>query len=546
MILAVIGIGAILASTSVAHANVYATNIKLNGSLTNTSVSAGSAVTITYILNEPASAGVTVKILRDTTVVRSIEIAAGAAGANRGLNTVTWDGKDNGGQNVAAGTYSVSVNARSTGFAAWANTTDDNADGTQVWEGRGIGVVRDPTNLYYGRVLVGNSQAHDGTWLGYQVGILKCNADSSYADEGGFSTGGYSWAGDAFSPWHLEVSDDNYVYVNDWTGSGLIYRWDPTMEPTNMLAVLRTDNYPWAGVNMSGPAIFGTGTNTTVWMADIHWPGSAGIIKWAVTNDGTLAPNDMGMIVVGIGLETNLTLYPYDVALDKYGNIYTVQYRANPGDPSSRVLRFPAYDPTTNGYQAELTADWAIGTADDTMGGATGIAVDPTGTYVAVAFRGIAPTSGRTNGCTQIFYATNGVLVTNLDCGVTISGYRTHQDTDCAWDAVGNLYYIDNYFGCWRAVSPPGANQATTVAVPKLEIVQALVVNRLQYSSGTVTIDFAGSSSDTAGSFKVLSAAKLTDTFTEASGAQVTLVSPGVFRATVPATNPAQFYRIMK
>ncbi len=184
------------------------------------------------------------------------------------------------------------------------------------------------------------------------------------------------------------------------------------------------------------------------------------------------------------------------------------------------------------------------------MNDALGISVDPTGTYVAVAFRGYPLTGGgRTNGCTQIFYATNGALVTNIDLGFTISGNTTHQDTDCAWDAVGNLYYIDNYFGCWRAVSPPGANQATTVAVPKLEVLQPpqpLVIGTLQVSGQTVTINFTGSSSDPAGVFKVLSSGTVNGSFTEASGASVSLVSPGVFRATVPAPNPTQFYRIMK
>ena len=43
-----------------ARANVYATNIKLNGSLTNVTIVQGAGVAIRYVLNEPASAGVTV------------------------------------------------------------------------------------------------------------------------------------------------------------------------------------------------------------------------------------------------------------------------------------------------------------------------------------------------------------------------------------------------------------------------------------------------------------------------------------------------------
>jgi hypothetical protein len=39
-----------------------------------------------------------------------------------------------------------------------------------------------------------------------------------------------------------------------------------------------------------------------------------------------------------------------------------------------------------------IVPDVAVGLNDDAMGGARGIAVDPTGTYVAVAFSGFAAT----------------------------------------------------------------------------------------------------------------------------------------------------------
>lgn len=295
---------------------------------------------------------------------------------------------------------------------------------------------------------------------------------------------------------------------------------------------------------MSGPAILGTGTNTTIWMADANYPNSIGIYRFNVGENGTCAQDDAGIQVVGVG--TSLTLYPYDVALDKAGNIYTVQFRQNIGDISPRVMRFAAYDPSTNGFMPQYEAEWAIGQSDDTMGRASGLAVDPTGTYLAVAFRGITPASGATNGCTQIFYATNGALVTNLDLGITISGYTTHQNTDCDWDAVGNVYYIDNYYGCWRAFSPPGANQASTVAVPKLIVTQPLQITSFGVSGGTATVNFSGATTDPAGAFKVLGSETVNGTYAEITTANVTAVTPGVFKATVPVSAPFQFFRIQK
>ena len=129
-----------------------------------------------------------------------------------------------------------------------------------------------------------------------------------------------------------------------------------------------------------------------------------------------------------------------------------------------------------------MTATWAVGAGDDTYAGAHGLAVDPTGTYVAVACLGLSLVSGGyINGSTTIFYATNGAVVTNVDLGLSIPSKRTtnsvppldptqHTDTDCDWDAVGNLYYLDAWPGVWRAVSPPGTNQATTVALPIVQV----------------------------------------------------------------------------
>src|SRR5664279_5461822 len=82
------------------RANVYATNIKLNGELLNATAAQGSDVSISYILNEPASAGVTINVMSNAVVVRTIDITGGTDGAFTGLNTVTWDGKDAGGSNV--------------------------------------------------------------------------------------------------------------------------------------------------------------------------------------------------------------------------------------------------------------------------------------------------------------------------------------------------------------------------------------------------------------------------------------------------------------
>ena len=394
-----------------AHANVFASNVKINGGVTNVAVAQGTSLTISYILNEPASSGVTIKILSGATAVRTITITGGSAGTTRGLNTVTWSSKNDSSGNVPEGNYSISITAASSGYSGWTVTTDDNNDGNYSWEARGIAVDRNTNSPYYGRAFVGNSYDNSlngaSPLLGDYLGIQKLNADGSYADEGGFSDGGVAWRGGGFAPWKIRVSDDDKVYVMDFYGNGEVYRFDPVISTNSTLHVLREDNDGTS--ELSGMAIAGKGASTQLWMTDDHGLG-AGILKFAVTADGTCATNDTGTTMVGVG--GSLDSAPYAVALDKSGNVYCVQNCQSQGGLSPRVFRFPAYDPGTNGGVPVTHADWSVPASDDTAG-AQGIAVDPTGTYVAGCFWGYWM-SLYTDGNLKIYYAAQGKVVTNL------------------------------------------------------------------------------------------------------------------------------------
>src|SRR5215469_14406676 len=89
----VFGLPLLLTYAPLCRGNVYATNIKINGSLSKATIPSGGSAQISYILNEPASGGVVIHILSSTALVRTISIAAGAPGAFRGTNVVAWDGK---------------------------------------------------------------------------------------------------------------------------------------------------------------------------------------------------------------------------------------------------------------------------------------------------------------------------------------------------------------------------------------------------------------------------------------------------------------------
>jgi hypothetical protein len=532
-----------------ARANVFASNIKINGGMTNITVAPGTNVTISYILNEPASAGVSVKIFTGATTVRTIAITSGP-GTARGTNTVTWDGKADGGASVPGGNYSVSITAASQGYAGWTKTTDDDNPGNYTYDPMGIAVDRNTNSPYYGRVFVGNSVDNteglpnplDGDYLGIQ----KLNADGSYADEGGFSDGGVAWHGQGAGPWKIRVSEDDYVYVEDQFSAGDIYRFDGTISSNSMLhafaAVTTTNN--WTGFQ-----VVGQGTNTVLWAADDY--GTMGISTFSVNADGTFDAN-AGTQVVAAGGSPGMDVAPYAVAVDTSGIIYTIQNIPGQGNGSPRVFRYPAYDPIINSNMPELTADWELPAADDAAGG-HGIAVDPTGTYVAAAFRGYGYSTPYTLGNIKILKAADGMIVTNLDLGVAYTNNLTsdptnHWDTATDWDAVGNLYYTDEWPGCWRTFSPPGTNQATTVALAMVQVTASVVppyIQSIGISGAMVVIHFIAGSSDTPSMFTLLSSSAANGTYSPASGAVITGGS-GSFQATVPKNGPVQFYRILR
>jgi hypothetical protein len=525
------------------RANVYATNVRVNGATTNLVADAGTNLTIGYVLNEPASLGVTIQIVSGGTVVRSLDFPGGAPGTVRGLNEVTWDTSL---APVPSGTYSLAVVARSAGYTNWTQITSDTDDlNTYVADGRGIAVNRNNSSPYYGRVYVSNASTGLGINPGDAVGILKLNSDTSEPEDGASSAGfdGYSWSGGGVSPWKIEVSADNSVYVNDLAVGGQVTAWDPTISSNSMRAVLRQDNLS-TNEALSGLAIVGAGTNTQVWMSDTN---VARGLKWQLDASLVCSSNDPGVVVI-----TNTVVPRFDdIALDPAGNIYTCANIQGASDPSPRVFRYHAYNPPTPGSPPEANVDWAVGAGDDTYSGASGVAVDPTGTYLAVSFQGPIALGFNTNGNTKILLATNGAVVANLDLGVAMLNDPNHSDTDCAWDAVGNVYYIDNYFSRWRVVSPPGTNQATTLALGSVQIVggQTLTdirITRISTSGTTVTIEFSAGANESASAFSLLASASVNGNYSPASNATIVQVSPGLFRATVPKAGAAQFYRVRR
>ncbi len=550
-----------------ARANVYATDIKLNSTQTGTvNTTQGSSVAISYILNDNATAGVTIKIYDSTgtNVVRTIAIPSGL-GTVKGSNNVAWDGKNDSAQNVAVGSYSVSVTAAHSGYSNWTVTTDNTSPSTYSFQPYGIAANRNINSPYYGRVFVAVSSTKAGaSVVGDTQGIIKCNADGTYAADGAFSRFDYAWVDDGGdSPIMLHTFADDRLYFNDWTGQGKIVSVD--MALTKSFVVWDTPNYAnnlystagnWVDYDI---AFVGT-DHPQLFEASLNFPNNAGIFMWLLTNDVTTSnlfadptltttngyDGSAGQQVVQTS--GDLSLRADGVIVDANTNIYCLQNRGNPGDQNMRACMFPTWNETDVLFTG---AAWIVGGGDDTFRNLRGFALDSRTNpkYLAVSeyTSGAADTNGFIGGGIRILNPTNGsTLFTNL--------FVTNFYRSVAWDNVGNLYAgtsaaVGSVRSRWQAISPPGPNQATTPALAVVQVaagVTAPHITSINYNNGVVTINFTGATTDLATSFSLQSSSTVNGTFANVLGAVATSNGPGSFTFTTPASGSTQFYRISR
>jgi len=314
---------AFMSVPTVARANVYATDIQLNSTLTGTVHPVAGSFTLTYHLNDNATAGVTINILSGNTVVSSTPIAypsAAGAGTSLGLNTVTLTAP------ATSGTYSVSIFAAATGYSTWQQISPLDTNHTTCWP-RGLAVDKNITSPYYGRVvfgcgsnlLISSAVTPYATARSVQQldGLYKWNADGTPADEGVFGYAGYttddagkitaaqsgganqmanlytSGVGNPNSnPFSIVIGEDDRIYWSDDSNMGAIEACD--MQAISSSTIFKEANY--VNFNLSKRSEFdnvGNGwrqfdvINTTV---TTTYTGSGGIY----TGTAALFVNDEG------------------------------------------------------------------------------------------------------------------------------------------------------------------------------------------------------------------------------------------------------------
>jgi hypothetical protein len=114
---------------------------------------------------------------------------------------------------------------------------------------------------------------------------------------------------------------------------------------------------------------------------------------------------------------------------------------------------------------------WKVGTNDPTFESVQDTVVNNRQHPTMVALPMLTGNNGYSG--IRVLNATNGSVI-SVTNGVTIQaltnlGYPA-QYVSAAWDNVGNLYGAGFPSDYWRVWSPPGTNQATTLAVAQVNV----------------------------------------------------------------------------
>lgn len=142
------------------YANVFAAHLSAAGSEWNFSTQGN--LTITYRLNQPATS-VTIEVFRAADPATVVKTIAGTT--TWGLNTVVWDGtQDGGGLAPKSGAYKFRIKAEdSVGASSWTNITPLDAGNeigsAQYYAPVGIAINRDQTSPFFGQIYISSSNA---------------------------------------------------------------------------------------------------------------------------------------------------------------------------------------------------------------------------------------------------------------------------------------------------------------------------------------------------------------------------------------------------
>jgi hypothetical protein len=459
------------------HANVIA------GSIT---ITEGITFPITYYLNEPATS-VSIDIVNALDVAVRTGIVGGTS---KGMNSVIWDGKNDGGEAAPAGNYRAKITATdSVGHSAW----EEIASGTYPSGAFGnapqkptLDVVRNPEDPYYGNVYAMRSRSVDA-----DNGIMHFRCDASYVtftnmgqgvwldtecDTDGTVDASRFTASNYNSPFRIIYGDDGLLYITDWIdGNENLWSISPTLEDATIQRVI----YPhdrdsgtavpanWSG-NLTSVDVVGTGASRKLFTIDEDYTGLGAymILSYDIGTDvsvnspGVPATADTVIDHTGHWIGDS---YGWDILVDRQGSdagdIYVMMENYGGGAKCYKINSDGStcyWDTLTvnPGHLLETNAiTWGFTISPDESvlyihGSMIDNPPDPAKSMFHVR---VFEIDTQTGAATEIFYHQP----------TDFAGLGSRGDIAC--DDAGNIYFYngaDEYLHIW---SPPdGANSHTS------------------------------------------------------------------------------------
>jgi hypothetical protein len=508
-----IAIGAVLASAALfpvqsLQATPYAS------SLTNNSG------TISFRLNERAGsvAVVYTNLTGDTIITNLGTLSAGLTITNLAI----------------PGNFTVAVtNSANAGYLGGATLqiSNDSTNGTSTNTlrfnaPRGVAINTNPASPYFGRIYVANAVAGTST-RSVGDGIYMLNADYSdavgqgtNARTGGITAFTNTIAGstdDGNTPWHLEIGEDNQLYIADFsTTNGNIYVTDPDVTVgTNVLVGFGAPGTPNASPHHGriGSSVIAQGSlakgNLVIYAidSDIGYSGGGGIVganhivKWEIGAgplpvDIAVTNVDNASLLPDVGITSDLDRGPD-------GKFYTLQNRSA-GTEGGIFVVDPAVDggpfyPTPDGLWDEVFDSRAatIGVLDggaqtnDLLRISRAVKISPDGQFMA------------------IIRDDNQIWVINLVSGIpdltTARLIATTPTTtigrDISFDAAGNIYTVSSGQAVLRAYSPGYTTVAQTGSQGTFSVVNTLPDNAVSIAASDPNASEPGGLNGDTGTF---------------------------------------------
>ncbi len=476
------GLALLLAGAREVRANVYAAHLQPEGTTWDFTLS--GPMDITYRLNQAATS-VSIEIFRLSAPATVIRTLTGTT--NYGLNTVSWDGKDDLNNDVpGAGDYSFRVIASdSVGTAAWTNITPTSGGNeigdAQYYAPQGIAVNREPTSPHFGRVYVcsGHSGATSSNPGATAVGdgLFLHNNDLTFRD-GTAATAAASANAQLVtsttsttSPWKININQDNpdEIVVTDFV-NGFENVWIFNADGTTVSRILdSTTTGPTTGAafnhgNAITAALTGTGVDRKLWVVDEDKDLPP---AWVVAG----APGDLIRFDIGT-TPSNFLSQGTQVRNAGQGNFYTGRdIRFGRVNGTSRIYAVCRRANATAGNiaivaysldAAGLITGEAFRVENPAMTTNTGVtwnytacmAVDEARSRVALARDG----NNTGNARVAILNSADGTYITSFDSSTAAGNIRGMD-----FDAAGNLYTTNQTDEHVRMWSPPdGPNSHTT------------------------------------------------------------------------------------